>query len=89
MAVLMAAATEVLARGDGWGPGGWWPIFPILWFLFFGLVIFALFRSRRGWGRWHAGQSAEDVLGERYARGEINENEYRERLRVLRERPRS
>jgi putative membrane protein len=89
MAVITQAATEVLARGDGWGHGGWWPIFPLLWLLFFGVVIFALFRSRRGWARWHAGQSAEGVLGERYARGEIGEDEYRERLTVLRERPKS
>ena len=38
-------------------------------------------RRRRWWGSPRA--SGEAVLGERYARGEITEDEYRERLRVL------
>jgi uncharacterized membrane protein len=43
-----------------------------------------LFRLRgRGWG--HGGHAAEDVLAERYARGEIEVDEYRERLRVLKQ----
>jgi putative membrane protein len=80
---VMTVAGEVLARGGDWGPGPWWPIFPILWLLFLGFVIFAVFRFRRGGGRWHPGPSAEGVLAERYARGEISEDEYRERLEVL------
>jgi putative membrane protein len=69
-----------------WGPGPWWPIFPILWFaLFWGALIFVGFRVRRGWGRRDAG---EVVLAERYARGEISVDEYRERLAVLKERAR-
>jgi putative membrane protein len=79
--VTMAAA---LAGHGGWGgPGPWWPIFPLLWVLVLGVVIFALFRFRRS-GRWHQGHSAEGVLAERYARGEISVEEYRERLNVLR-----
>lgn len=80
MAVMIAS--EVLANSADWGPGGWWPIFPLLWLLVLGVVIFALVRSR-GKGRWHQGHSAEGVLAERYARGEIAEEEYRERLEVL------
>jgi putative membrane protein len=80
---MMTLATEVLARGADWGPGPWWPVFPLLWLLFFGAVVFLVVRSRRNWPRLHSGRSAEDVLGERYARGEINEDEYRERLNVL------
>jgi hypothetical protein len=34
---------------------------------------------------WLARRVGEAVLGERYARGEITEDEYRERLRVLRD----
>jgi putative membrane protein len=82
MAVITTAA-EVLATHGHWGPGGWWFVFPLFWVLFWGVVIFAVFRVRRGWGRWHQGQSAEGVLAERYARGEIPEEEYRERLNVL------
>jgi putative membrane protein len=81
MAVMVAA--EVLANHAHGGPGGWWFIFPLFWVLFWGVVIFAFFRARGRWGRWHAGQSGEGVLAERYARGEINEQEYRERLSVL------
>jgi putative membrane protein len=79
---VMTTATDVLAAG--WGPGAWWPIFPLFWVLFWGLVIFAVFRFRRGRGPWHQARSGEGVLSERYARGEITEEEYRERLNVLR-----
>ena len=79
---MITAATEALAHSSNWGPGPWWPIFPLFWLLFWGVVIFAVFRFRRG-GRWARGYSAEDVLAERYARGEISVDEYRERLGVL------
>jgi putative membrane protein len=81
---MLTMAAEIAANGD-WGPGPWWPIFPLFWVLFWGVLIFAVFRFRRG-GRWHQGHSAENVLAERYARGEISVEEYRERLSVLKER---
>jgi putative membrane protein len=81
---MMTTATEVLVHAAGWDHGAWWPIFPLFWVLFLGAVIFAAFRFRRGRGSWHHAKSGESVLGERYARGEINEEEYRERLKVLR-----
>ena len=80
---VMTMAAEIAAQG-GWGPGPWWPIFPLFWVIFLGAVIFAVLRSRRG-GRWHHGHSVQDVLAERYARGEISVEEYRERLSVLKE----
>jgi putative membrane protein len=82
---MLTTATELFAHGGWGGPGPWWPIFPLFWILVWGLVIFTLFRFRRG-GRWHQGRSAEDVLAETYARGDISVEEYRERLSVLRER---
>ena len=81
--VVITMAGEMLANGANWGPGGWWPIFPLFWLLLWGVLIFALVRGRRGWGRWNQGQSAKDVLAERYARGEIDGEEYRERLSQL------
>ncbi|MGH2819483.1 MAG: SHOCT domain-containing protein [Actinomycetota bacterium] len=81
-AVLLAQA----CRGFAFGPGPWWPIFPLLWLVLGGLAIFAIYRSRRSWWTRSAGASAESVLSERYARGEINEDEYRERLSVLKQR---
>jgi putative membrane protein len=80
--MLMSMAAQAVADGH-WGPGPWWPIFPLFWLLLWGAVILAIFRSRRGWGRWHAQASPQNVLAERYARGEIAEEEYRERLNVL------
>jgi putative membrane protein len=80
MAVDLTMASEVLARAENWGPGGWWPIFPLLWFLVIGILVVALFR--RGGSR-QPNRSAESVLGERFARGEIGEDEYRDRLNVL------
>jgi putative membrane protein len=79
---VMVAATEMIAHGADWGPGGWWPIFPLFWVLLWGVVIFMVFRFRRNY-RWHHGPSAEGVLAERYARGEITVEEYQERLSVL------
>jgi putative membrane protein len=79
---VLTIAAEVLANHGHGGPGGWWFIFPLFWILLWGGVIFAIFRARR-WGRWNAGRSGESVLAERYARGEISEQEYRERLTVL------
>jgi putative membrane protein len=64
--------------GHMWGPGPWFLLFPFLWLV----VIVALVRFFGRRHRWHT-RSAEDVLAERYARGEISEEEYRERARVL------
>ena len=73
----------VLATHEHWVDhgGAWWPIFPIFWILFF-VCIFLL--ARRPCGGRHR-SAGESVLGERYARGEINEQEYRERLSVLKQ----
>ncbi|MDN3359982.1 SHOCT domain-containing protein [Actinomadura sp. DC4] len=65
---------------DGDAPG-WWPVFPIgfglFWLLVLGGGFYLLSKRTKGGG-------AEKVLAERYARGEIDEEEYRERLGVLR-----
>ena len=75
--------TLTVLAGSGFdGPGAWWPIFPLLWFVLIGGLIF--FLIRRGRPQWrNPGYSGESVLAERYARGEISEQEYRERLSVL------
>jgi putative membrane protein len=67
---------------DGNGPGAWWPIFPVtFWTLVLIGLGFWLWRIRRD--RFG---TAEAVLADRYARGEITEDEYRERLTVLKRR---
>lgn len=84
-----AAATGLVADHDGWnGPGPWWPIFPFLWLL----LIIGIFASFRFFGirRWrqvqgYAGTRAGEArLAERYAAGEIDEQEYERRLATLR-----
>jgi len=86
------AATTVatLPVHDGrWdGPGPWWPIFPFLWLLvIIGLIVsFRVFGMRR-WRRFHAAdgvRAGEARLAERFAAGEIDEQEYESRRAVLR-----
>lgn len=84
--------------GDpGWAPGrGWHPpvwagvVGVILWLLFWAAVITAgiVLWRRYARSRPKVGDSALAVLAERYARGEIEEDEYRQRAGVLREQQR-
>ena len=70
---------------------GWfwlWPLVPLLWLLVFFLLARAFFwRGRASWaaaGR-HAAPDARAIVAERYARGEIDLDEYRERRSHLEE----
>jgi putative membrane protein len=73
--------------------GPWWPAAWLFTVLFWGLVIWAVVslfrRAGRGAGPYREGPpadrrgAAEDILAERFARGEIDEREYRHRLDVL------
>jgi putative membrane protein len=86
---LAAAASQLPADAGAHGPwaGGfspWFLLFPLFWILVIGLFIFV---ARRTWRRnheWATARGGESVLRERYARGEIDESEYRKRLQVLR-----
>ena len=60
--------------------GPWFLLFPLFWIA---VVVLAVFLFRRGRARWPA-TSAEAILGELYARGEISADEYRQRRDVLR-----
>lgn len=74
---------------DRWdGPGAWWPVFPILWLvLVTGVVTTVVLVGRRN--RALAGARAGEArLAERFAAGEISEQEYRERRAVLKEQSR-
>ncbi|HEV7195071.1 MAG TPA: SHOCT domain-containing protein [Pedococcus sp.] len=85
---MVTALVTATAQNNWDGPGPWWPIFPILWFLFIVGFFFTFgFFGRRRWGRMHAmsGQRAGEArLAERYAAGEIDEAEYERRLSTLR-----
>jgi putative membrane protein len=69
----------LMEHWGGWN-GPWFLLFPLFWVVVL-FTAFWLFR-RRG-PQWHRTSSAEDVLAERYARGEITADEYRQRLGVL------
>jgi putative membrane protein len=75
---------------DGWG----WGLLPgLIWLAFWALVVTAVVLVVRGVARSRpAGppapyaDSPERLLAERYARGEIDDDEYRHRLETLRSR---
>jgi putative membrane protein len=68
-------------RHDGWGPGPW---LLIPWLLLIAVLVWVWLR----WRRQPSSRDGESVLAERYARGEIDDDEYRSRLTILRERRR-
>lgn len=78
----MEVSTVLAAFGHGWGAGPWFLVFPLFWLSV--VVVLAIVFRRRRWGHTHDG-SGEALLGERYARGEITEEEYRQRLSVIRD----
>lgn len=83
--MLTMTSPYLLADSDHWNGPGWWLIFPIFWLLFLCAVIwFFVVGRRRGCGT-AGGRHGESTLADRYAAGEIGEQEYRERLAVLRE----
>lgn len=78
---------------DGWGMGWMWLAWPLVILgAILVVVILARLISRSGNGGEAAtpgeadrGQSrAKDILDERYARGELTDEEYQQRLRNLR-----
>lgn len=80
----------MMFNGCGWG-GMWWSwLFGLL--LIVGLVVLVVFAVRAsGSGRGDAvaddrsaGMRAAEILGDRYARGDLTTEEYQEKLRVLR-----
>lgn len=72
--------------GNGMGAGGW--VFMIVTMvIFWGLVILAGVMIFRGTGTGNRSQSrgAVEILDERFARGDIDREEYEARRTVLRE----
>jgi len=79
--------------GWGWGWAGWLPM-TLVMIVFWAAVITAvvlvvryLADSRRpaGGPATQGPARAEDLLAERFARGEIDDDEYRQRLTLLRD----
>ncbi len=77
--------------GYNWGWGAWL-VMSVMMVGFWGLVIAGivvlvryLTGSRQGGGAADSGRSsAEEILAERFARGEIDEDEYTRRRQLLR-----
>jgi putative membrane protein len=68
---------------DGWGWGAWL-MMTVGMIGFWGLVAWVIVTLARGTSATRAPErSAEDILAERFARGEIDEEEYTARLDAL------
>ena len=75
--------TMLASQGD-WDHA-WWPLWPLLWLVVIVTVVWFFKRGRWGGPRSQTGADrARDILAERYARGEITGEEYRERLEGIR-----
>jgi len=75
----------------GWGLGGW-ILTALVLVAFFAVVITGIVAAvryftgeHRGAGGAQQGSAAQDVLAERFARGEIDADEFQRRVTLLRE----
>jgi putative membrane protein len=69
-----------LAAGSNWHHDGiWWFPVGLLWVVLIGMSIWLVARNAG-----HRKPSATEILAERYARGELSSEEYRDRLDELR-----
>ena len=77
MLTTILGAAVLANRGDGW-----WPLWLLFWLVIVAAVAWFFWRR---WGRPRGGglDRAREVLAERYARGELTSDEYRERLAQL------
>lgn len=95
VAVLIVLLT-VFGLISGWQSGGWgmmggfswWWFMPIFMILFWGLVIWGIVALVRGpsgsrGSNSSTADSALEVLKRRYARGEINKEEYEEKKKDI------
>lgn len=83
LAGIMPALADM---GWGWGHHSWWGgLMMIGWWLLIAAVVVLVVRALGRQSSSTSTSGAEQVLGERYARGEIDEAEYRTRLAVIKE----
>lgn len=77
-----------------WYGGGWggWIMMTVLMLLFWGGLLTAIVLAARAFGADNQARSrptvssrADELLSERFARGEIDEEEFRRRMTLLRE----
>jgi len=62
----------------GWGGGmGWpWPMMFIFWIVVIAGIVYFVRSASAGRGRGSSVESALDILKKRYAKGEINKDEF-------------
>jgi putative membrane protein len=70
------------------GGGGWWLVMPLVTVAFWAVIVWAVVTLVRGGpSAPRAGSpprpAPEEILAERFARGDIDEDEYRRRLETL------
>ena len=87
-AVNAITSLSLAASGHESGPwdSEWWWVWRLSMFLIFiAVIVFVIWWSRRSWPRHEMSgvERARGILAERYARGEIDGDEYRERLAQL------
>jgi putative membrane protein len=67
-----------------WGSGWGWIWMVVWWAVVLGVIIWAVVRFSGGTGGGERrGPTAREILDERFARGEIDEEEYRRRRDAL------
>lgn len=87
----MAMTSAILMQGDGWydhmnGWGGGWmwlwgTLMMLSWVVIIAAALWAVQRARDS--RSQSGGRAREILDERLARGEIDTDEHRERMKHL------
>jgi putative membrane protein len=83
MNASLVSAMLVARSGDDWGH--WWAVAPLFWALWLAViatVVWLVIRRTRA-GNRSGLERAREILAERFARGELSADEYRERLDQL------
>ena len=87
-AVALLAETDRWDHMDGWG-GGWMWLWGVAMMTLFVVLVVWLVRASAGLNSpggtspRDPGDRAREILAERYAKGEVTTEEYRERVREL------
>ena len=77
---MLAGASIVVASTDH---DHWWVVAPFFWALWIGIIVTAVWFFTRRKRRSNGSDRAKAILAERFAKGEISTEEFRERLEHL------
>jgi len=79
---MQGIVLHIPAWSDGWN-GPWWLLFPLFWLIVVGTIASLVLRAKRH-SRSTPLDKALEILASRFARGEIDAAEYRERMDDIR-----